>query len=236
MTTTTAPATATSITSASAVATNCTNEDSTSTITGVELESQSHNNVRLRSPSKKPMSYTIQAIEQRLLEIEKTLGLLLQRHYPSLPPLVVSPPSSSTSSASTTSSLSTANASHYQIETATETLGTKDYNSGNSTHHIKQHRPPSISPSSTLILPPLQTRLTSPPSHNIDIVPLIPSLSATAGPTLSYETHQLFDRKIPGLTSLLQHGKQEPDNLNEQSTYHHHHHYHHHHLNPIPPS
>ncbi|ORZ14791.1 hypothetical protein BCR42DRAFT_417689 [Absidia repens] len=178
-------------------------------------------NTRPRSPFRKPMTYTIQAIEHRLLEIEKTLTLLLQRHYPALPALVLSSPSSSSSTST-------------DVPVTTHTKGTVTTGTVASSHKVSQedtfgdHHSPRIK----LTLPPLQTR---PLPHGTPV-----SSSSDGGLLLPYhDTKSLFDRKTPALQHLLpqhQHQLQLQQQQQQQQQHHHHHHHHHHQESKTGPS
>ncbi|KAI8335705.1 hypothetical protein BC941DRAFT_514563 [Chlamydoabsidia padenii] len=116
----------------------CRTDESTTTTSNPTAGSNTR--TRLRSPSRRPMTQTIRAIEQRLQEIEKTLKFLIQRRYPSLPLLVFSPPTSSLSTCSSSSTTTLEVPPHLDAGT----IGAQDYGSGNMNH--RDH---------PLILPPL---------------------------------------------------------------------------------
>ncbi|CAO3590966.1 unnamed protein product [Absidia cylindrospora] len=168
---------------------------------GHDIPGATTNNTRPRSPFRKPMTYTIQAIEHRLLEIEKTLTLLLQRHYPALPALVLSSPSSSSSTSTDASS-------------TIQTKGAVTTGTAATSHKVSQedtfgdHHSPRIK----LTLPPLQTR---PLPHDTPT-----SSSSDGGLLLPYhDTKSLFDKKTPVLQPLLpQHQQQQQHHHQDSKT------------------
>ncbi|KAI8083101.1 uncharacterized protein BX664DRAFT_339819 [Halteromyces radiatus] len=169
-----------------------------------------NNNGKSRSPSIKKPSITIFTIEQRLSEIEKTLRLLINRHYPSLPPLILSSPSSSTSSSSSSTTL------FKEPEIIPDSTGTgvgaipgispqiHDTFRNISHHHMAPSS--SVSPRATLTLPPLQRRQ-SITSYYDSSTPTSSSSSSssTSSSDLLFPYHEgkvLYDRKNPVLVPL----------------------------------